>query len=76
MRSYTVWKIGCSSDYPFVYLAGVQTLTLSQEEQSALRRYLRTWSPWYDPAKIVVPEGVDALLTKFSARVETLEAAS
>ena len=27
-------------DYPFVYMAGVQTLTFSQEEQSALRRYL------------------------------------
>lgn len=27
-------------DYPFVYMAGVQTIALSQREQSALRRYL------------------------------------
>jgi len=27
-------------DYPFVYMAGVQRITLSQREQSALRRYL------------------------------------
>ena len=27
-------------DYPFVYMAGVQTMTLSQQERSALRRYL------------------------------------
>jgi hypothetical protein len=27
-------------DYPFIYMAGVQTMTLSPEEQAALRRYL------------------------------------
>ncbi len=27
-------------DYPFVYMAGVQTITLSRQEESALRRYL------------------------------------
>ncbi len=27
-------------DYPFVYMAGVQTITLSKQEESALRRYL------------------------------------
>ncbi len=27
-------------DYPFVYMAGVQTIALSRQEQSALRRYL------------------------------------
>jgi hypothetical protein len=27
-------------DYPFIYMAGVQTMTLSPPEQSALRRYL------------------------------------
>ena len=27
-------------DYPFVYMAGVQTITLSRQEQCALRRYL------------------------------------
>ncbi len=32
-----------------------------------LRRYLRTWSPWYDPAKIDVPPGVQGLLDRFSA---------
>ncbi len=35
--------------------------------RSALRRYLRTFSPWYDPAKIEIPEGVDALLARYSA---------
>ncbi|MEN8160554.1 MAG: metal-dependent hydrolase [Myxococcota bacterium] len=32
-----------------------------------LRNYLRTWSPRYDPAKIEVPPGVDALLARYSA---------
>jgi hypothetical protein len=27
-------------DYPFIYMAGVQTMTLSSEEQTALRNYL------------------------------------
>ncbi len=27
-------------DYPFIYMAGVQTMTLSDDEQTALRRYL------------------------------------
>ncbi len=35
--------------------------------RSALRRYLRTLSPRYDPAKIDVPEGVQALLDRYSA---------
>ncbi len=35
--------------------------------RSALRRYLQTFSPWYDPAKIEIPEGVDALLARYSA---------
>lgn len=28
-------------DFPFIYMAGVQTMTLSQQEQTALRRYLQ-----------------------------------
>lgn len=35
--------------------------------RAALRRYLRTWSPFYDPAKIPLPEGVAALLDRYSA---------
>jgi predicted metal-dependent hydrolase len=35
--------------------------------RTALRNYLRTWSPRYDPAKIEVPPGVDALLARYSA---------
>jgi predicted metal-dependent hydrolase len=35
--------------------------------RSALRRYLRTWSPRYDPAKIDVPPEVEGLLARFSA---------
>jgi predicted metal-dependent hydrolase len=39
-------------------------------QRSALRRYLRTWSPRYDPAKIEIPPGVDALLARYSAMAE------
>jgi len=34
-------------------------------QRDALRRYLRTWSPWYDPAKIELPDGVQALLDRY-----------
>jgi hypothetical protein len=36
-------------------------------QRTALRNYLRTWSPWYDPARIEVPDGVRALLDRYSA---------
>ncbi|MEN8183670.1 MAG: metal-dependent hydrolase [Myxococcota bacterium] len=39
----------------------------SPMQRSALRRYLRTWSPRYDPAKIEIPEGVEQLLARYSA---------
>jgi predicted metal-dependent hydrolase len=39
----------------------------SDMHRAALRRYLRTWSPWYDPAKIDVPPQVEALLARYSA---------
>jgi predicted metal-dependent hydrolase len=42
----------------------------SPMHRSALRRYLRTWSPWYDPAKIEIPEGVDRLLARYSAMAD------
>jgi predicted metal-dependent hydrolase len=42
----------------------------SPMHRAALRRYLRTWSPRYTPARIDVPPGVDALLARFSARAE------
>ena len=42
----------------------------SDMHRAALRRYLRTWSPRYDPAKIDVPDGVQELLTKYSALAE------
>ncbi|MGH0033786.1 MAG: metal-dependent hydrolase [Myxococcota bacterium] len=42
----------------------------SPMQRAALRRYLRTFSPWYDPAKIEIPEGVDALLARYSAMAD------
>ena len=39
----------------------------SAMNKTALRRYLHTWSPWYDPAKVDVPPGVDALLARYTA---------
>lgn len=36
--------------------------------RAAGRNYLRTWSPRYDPAKIVIPPAVDDLLARYSAR--------
>ena len=35
---------------------------------SALRRYLATWSPRYHPARIEIPDGLDALLSAYTAR--------
>ena len=43
----------------------------SAMNRAALRRYLHTWSPWYDPAKVDVPAGVDALLARYSALAES-----
>jgi len=40
---------------------------LSAMDRDTLKRYLRTWSPWYDPAKIDVPPQVEALLARYSA---------
>jgi predicted metal-dependent hydrolase len=42
----------------------------SAMERDALRRYLRTWSPFYDPAKIELPDGVQDLLDRYSAMAE------
>jgi predicted metal-dependent hydrolase len=39
--------------------------------RSAMRRYLKTWSPSYDPAKIDVPPRVAALLARYSSMAET-----
>jgi hypothetical protein len=36
-------------------------------QRTFLRNYLRTWSPRYDPAKIEIPPGVDALLARYTA---------
>lgn len=38
----------------------------SPERRSIRRNYLRTWSPFYDPAKIPLPDGVQALLDRYS----------
>jgi predicted metal-dependent hydrolase len=35
-------------------------------QRATLRRYLHTFSPWYDPAKIEMPAGVAQLLAHFS----------
>ena len=42
----------------------------SPMHRAALRRWLSTFSPWYDPAKIEIPEGVDRLLERFSAMAD------
>lgn len=39
----------------------------SAMHREALGRYLRTWSPRYDPAKIELPDGVEALLSHYSS---------
>jgi len=39
--------------------------------RTALRNYLRTWSPRYDPAKIPLPEGVGDLLARYTALAES-----
>ncbi len=36
--------------------------------RTALRRYFGTWSPRYHPARVDVPEGLDALLVRYSAQ--------
>ncbi len=38
--------------------------------RTALRNYLRTWSPRYHPRNIVVPAGVDALLARYTEMAE------
>jgi len=42
----------------------------SPMHRSALRRYLRTLTPWYDPAKIELPPGVEELLARYSAMAD------
>lgn len=42
----------------------------SPMHRSALRRYLRTWSPWYDPARVDVPPQVEGLLARFSEQAQ------
>jgi len=44
--------------------------TRSAESRTVLRNYLRTWSPWYDPAKIAMPPGVAELLAHYSEVAE------
>jgi predicted metal-dependent hydrolase len=46
----------------------------SPMHRDALRRYLRTWSPRYDPGKIEVPSGVAELLARYSALSERASA--
>jgi hypothetical protein len=43
--------------------------TNSEVQRTVLRRYLHTWRPSYDPAKVEVPDCVDALLERYSAMV-------
>jgi predicted metal-dependent hydrolase len=42
----------------------------SPMHRAALRRYLRTLSPWYDPAKIEIPARVGTLLDRYSEMAE------
>jgi predicted metal-dependent hydrolase len=46
----------------------------SKVQRAALRRYLRTWSPRYDPARIEVSAGVQALLDRYSDMATRLQA--
>ncbi len=39
----------------------------SPVQRAALRNYLRTWSPRYDPGKIELPAGVQELLDRYSS---------
>jgi predicted metal-dependent hydrolase len=39
-------------------------------ERDAFRRYLHTFSPWYDPARIELPDGVAALLARYTTMAE------
>jgi predicted metal-dependent hydrolase len=41
--------------------------TSSPMQRASLRNYLRTWSPFYHPSKIVVPDSVNGLLARYSA---------
>jgi predicted metal-dependent hydrolase len=41
----------------------------SEMQRTALRRYLHTWRPGYDPAKVEVPDCVAGLLARYSAMV-------
>lgn len=50
----------------------IRTRTPIQRE--AARRWVRTFSPWYDPARIAVPAGVGALLERYSAMAEHVRA--
>jgi uncharacterized protein len=40
-------------------------------QRAAARRYLRTWSPWYHPARVDVPPGVEEILSRYSAMAAT-----
>lgn len=42
----------------------------SPARRTALRRYLHTWSPRYDPARVQVPAGVQALLDRYGRLAE------
>jgi predicted metal-dependent hydrolase len=46
----------------------------SPMHRTALRNYLRTWSPRYHPAKIPVPAGVGQLLARYTALAESADA--
>ena len=46
-------------------------LPRSPMHRATLRRYLHTWNPRYDPAKVPVPRGVERLLARYSKVAET-----
>jgi predicted metal-dependent hydrolase len=50
------------------------TVPRTPMHRRVLRLYLRTWSPWYHPAKIDVPPSVDLLLARFSEMAHATEA--
>lgn len=38
--------------------------------RTTLRNYVRTWSPWYHPRRIALPERVEALLARYTRLAE------
>ena len=47
----------------------LRLMPFDELSKTALRNYARTWSPRYDPARIPLPDGVQALLDGYTEQV-------